>query len=179
MILETPIGIQINDPHNPLRWTILLLSGFVSPLLLALFKDHAGFPRSNGGRTLRSDMTPLTSISPPAKLVVHVTSPYMTTTKPPHQGFRLSNVETCMSSGFTIPQIPMRSLCTSSPGWAPGPYDRYPRDRILTTHRGFKLLNSTMHWLMGFSICESPMNQTSFRDFTLAFPDGKPHAAPI
>jgi hypothetical protein len=95
---------------------VLLLLGFVSPLLLALFKDRLGFPRSNGDWTLRSYLMPLTSISPLAELVVHVTSPYMTTAKPPHRGFGISNVETCISSGFVIPQIPMRSLCTSSPG---------------------------------------------------------------
>ena len=37
-ILETPTGSRINGPHNPLRWTVLLLLGFVSPLLLALLK---------------------------------------------------------------------------------------------------------------------------------------------
>jgi hypothetical protein len=129
--------------------------------------------------TLRSVLTPLTSISPLAKLVVHVTSPYMTATKPPHRGFRLSNVKTCMSSRFAIPRIPTRSLRISSLGWAPGPYDRYPRDHSLTTHQGFKLLNATMHWPMRFSICETPMSQPSFQDFTLAFPDGKPHATPV
>ena len=115
-IPETLTGSRVNGPHNPLRWMVLLLSGFVSPLLLALFKDRAGFPRSNGGRTLHSYLTPLTSISPPAELVVHVTSPYMTAAKPLHQSFGISNVETCMSSGFVIPRIPMRSLHTSSPG---------------------------------------------------------------
>ena len=67
------------------------------------FKDHAGFPQSNGGRTLRLDLMPLTSIIPPIKLVVHVTFSYMTAAKPPHLGFGLSNVETCMSLGFAIP----------------------------------------------------------------------------
>jgi hypothetical protein len=91
-------------------------SGICEPSTPCTFKDRAGFPRSNGGRTLCSDLTPLTSIIPPAKLVVHVTSPYMTTAKPPHWAFGLSNVETCMSSGFAIPRIPTRSLRTSSPG---------------------------------------------------------------
>ena len=31
-IPETPIGSRINGPHNPMRWTVLLLPGFVSPL---------------------------------------------------------------------------------------------------------------------------------------------------
>jgi hypothetical protein len=99
----------------------------------------------------------------------------MTAAKPPHRGFGLSNVETCMSSGFAIPRIPTRSLRTSSPS----PYDHYPHDRSLTTHRGFELFNVAMHWLTGFPICETPMSQPFFRDFTLAFPDGKPHVAPI
>jgi hypothetical protein len=72
-----------------------------------------------------------------------------------------------------------RTLRTSSPGQAPGPYDRYPRDRSLTTRQGFDIFNAAMRWLMGFLICETLMSQPSFRDFTLAFPDGKPCVAPV
>jgi hypothetical protein len=42
---------------------VLLLSGFGEPLFSLHFKHRAGFPRSNGGRILRSDLTP--EIYPP------------------------------------------------------------------------------------------------------------------
>jgi hypothetical protein len=95
------------DPRNSdqrfrcdLDLTAQITSSFCEPSTPCTFKDRAGFPQSNGGRTLRLDLTPLTSISPPVKLVVHVTFSYMTVAKPPHRGFRLSHVETCMFSGF-------------------------------------------------------------------------------
>jgi hypothetical protein len=46
---------------------VLLLSGFCDPLFSVHFKHHVGFPRSNGGRILRSDLTP--EIYPPLQCV--------------------------------------------------------------------------------------------------------------
>jgi hypothetical protein len=111
-----------HDPRNSdqrfrcdLDLTAQITSGICKPSTPCTFKGRAGFPQSNGGRTLHLDPTPLTSIIPPVKLVVHVSFSYMTAAKPPHRGFRLSHVETCMSSGFAIPRISTRSLRTSSP----------------------------------------------------------------
>jgi hypothetical protein len=111
------------DPRNSDQWfrcdldlTAQITSGICEPSTPCSFKGRAGFPQSNSGRTLCLDLMPPTSISPPVKLVVHVTFSYMTAAKPAHRGFGLSNVKTCMSSGFATPRIPTRSLCTSSPG---------------------------------------------------------------
>ena len=85
-----------------------------------------------------------------AKSLVHVTSISQGRKLVPHRGFGLSNVKMKTSPRLTIPRIPTRPLCASSPSYAPRSHDHDPRDHSLIPRRGYGDFNTPIHASTGF-----------------------------